>query len=595
MNINLDSNQVSLILILTIITSYLLTFVAKEIANHVGALDMPNERKVHKVPMPRCGGIAIYSAFLVGYMLFGDRSTQMLSILIGSFLIVLLGFFDDVKPIRARTKFLVQLIAAGIVVIYGKTYFNEITFLGLNFCFPTWFNILISIIFIVATANAINLIDGLDGLAAGISSINFATIASIALVKNNLGGIDVVLSLLMLGSTLGFLGHNFPPATIFMGDSGSLFLGFMIAVISLLGFKITTMTSLAVPLLILAIPIFDTLLAILRRLLKGESIGKPDKDHLHHQLLKMGFGTRKTVLIIYFINILFSVVSILYVVGDNKLAIVIYIILMILLFLLVLKTDILFKHERKQEMSEDILEMFDKTYKGSKEDFYKILKDNLKNKKKSFVVTANPEAFMIGSKKDEYKKLLLDKNTTIVPDGIGLVKAGRMLGYEIEERIPGVDIAVKLLEYADELKLKVYLFGSRDEVIKKMEELIEKDYKGVKLVGARDGYEEDKDGVFKDILDKKPDVVLVALGMPKQEELIYKHLDKFKKGIFVGVGGSFDVISGMKKRAPEIFIKLNLEWLYRIMKEPKRLKRFWDNNVKFILKIRKLKKKDEVK
>ena len=432
-------------------------------------------------------------------------------------------------------------------------------------------------------------------MAAGISSINFATIASIALVKNNLGGIDVVLSLLMLGSTLGFLGHNFPPATIFMGDSGSLFLGFMIAVISLLGFKITTMTSLAVPLLILAIPIFDTLLAILRRLLKGESIGKPDKDHLHHQLLKMGFGTRKTVLIIYFINILFSVVSILYVVGDNKLAIVIYIILMILLFLLVLKTDILFKHERKQEMSEDILEMFDKTYKGSKEDFYKILKDNLKNKKKSFVVTANPEAFMIGSKKDEYKKLLLDKNTTIVPDGIGLVKAGRMLGYEIEERIPGVDIAVKLLEYADELKLKVYLFGSRDEVIKKMEELIEKDYKGVKLVGARDGYEEDKDGVFKDILDKKPDVVLVALGMPKQEELIYKHLDKFKKGIFVGVGGSFDVISGMKKRAPEIFIKLNLEWLYRIMKEPKRLKRFWDNNVKFILKIRKLKKKDEVK
>ena len=152
----------------------------------------------------------------------------------------------------------------------------------------------------------------------------------------------------MLGATIGFLGHNFPPAKIFMGDSGSLFLGFMIAVISLLGFKMTTITSLIVPLVILAIPIFDTLFAILRRMLKGESIGKPDKDHLHHQLLKMNFSTRKTILIIYFINILFSAVSILYVIGDNKIAIALYITLMIILLFFVLKTDILFKHKKKE-------------------------------------------------------------------------------------------------------------------------------------------------------------------------------------------------------------------------------------------------------
>ncbi len=347
MNLQVNGYSIYLILLVTIISSFLLTFIAQKIANHVNAIDIPNERKVHKVPMPRCGGIAIFGAFIIGYMIYGDPTTQMLSILIGSFLIVLLGFIDDINPIKARTKFLVQLIAASIVVFYGNTHFNEITFLGLNFNFPYWINTIISVIYITAITNAINLIDGLDGLAAGISSIYFATIAIIAFILNKIGGLDIILSLIMLGSTIGFLGHNFPPAKIFMGDTGSLFLGFMIAVISLLGFKITTITSLVVPLLILAIPIFDTIFAILRRLLKGESIGKPDKEHFHHQLLKMNFGPKKTILIIYFINILFSIVSIFYVIGDNKQAIILYIILMIFLLFLVLKTDILFKHSKK--------------------------------------------------------------------------------------------------------------------------------------------------------------------------------------------------------------------------------------------------------
>ena len=188
----------------------------------------------------------------------------------------------------------------------------------------------------------------MDGLAAGISAINFATIAIIAFIVNKIGGLDIILSVIMLGATIGFLIHNFPPAKIFMGDTGSLFLGFMIAVISLLGFKMTTITSLLVPLLILAIPIFDTLLAIFRRLLKGESIGTPDKEHFHHQLLKMKFSTRKSVLIIYFINILFSAVSIFYVIGDNQIAIGLYVALMILLLFLVLKTDILFAHKKEK-------------------------------------------------------------------------------------------------------------------------------------------------------------------------------------------------------------------------------------------------------
>lgn len=347
MNLEVNGYSIYLILLVTMLASFLLTFLAKRIAFHVGALDVPNERKVHKTAMPRCGGLGIFGGFLVGYMIYGELTIQMLSILIGVFIIILTGFVDDIKPIRARTKFLFQILAACVVVFYGNTFFNEITFLGLQFDFPYWINTTISVIFIVAIANAINLIDGLDGLAAGISSINFATIAIIAFITNRIGGLDIILSLIMLGSTIGFLGHNFPPAKIFMGDTGSLFLGFMIAVISLLGFKMATITSLVVPLLILAIPIFDTLFAILRRLLKGESIGKPDKEHFHHQLLKLQFGTRKTILLIYFINILFSMVSIFYVVGNNMYAIILYVVLMILFLFLVLKTDILFQHKKK--------------------------------------------------------------------------------------------------------------------------------------------------------------------------------------------------------------------------------------------------------
>lgn len=233
--------------------------------------------------------------------------------------------------------------------------------------------------------------------------------------------------------------------------------------------------------------------------------------------------------------------------------------------------------------------LFDKLYKKSAQSFYEILSDNLKNNKKTFVVTANPETFMISEKNEDVRKMLLDKETVMVPDGIGVLKAGKKIGYNIEERITGIDIANELLKFGNEQKKSIYLFGSKQEVIDSMKEVIKEQYPNLKLVGTSNGYVKDKDKVFDEIVKLEPDIVLVALGIPLQEMLIYKHLNRFKKGIFVGVGGSFDVMSGMKKRAPKIFIKLNLEWLYRIMKEPKRFKRFYNSNVKFILEIRKYK------
>lgn len=233
--------------------------------------------------------------------------------------------------------------------------------------------------------------------------------------------------------------------------------------------------------------------------------------------------------------------------------------------------------------------LFDKLYKKSAQSFYEILSDNLKNNKKTFVVTANPETFMISEKNEDVRKMLLDKETVMVPDGIGVLKAGKKIGYNIEERITGIDIANKLLKFGNEQKKSIYLFGSKEEVIDSMKKVIKEQYPNLGLVGTSNGYVTDNDKVFDEIVMLEPDIVLVALGIPLQEMLIYKHLNRFKKGIFVGVGGSFDVMSGMKKRAPKIFIKLNLEWLYRIVKEPKRFKRFYNSNVKFILEIRKYK------
>ena len=162
-------------------------------------------------------------------------------------------------------------------------------------------------------------------------------------------GLETILSLIMLGATLGFLVHNFHPAKIYIGDSGSYFLGYMISIISLLGYKGTTLTTLIIPIVLLAIPIFDTALAILRRLLKGQGKMSADKDHFHHQLLKMRFSVPASVLLIYGINILFASVSIFYVLGDQKVAIGVYLVLMVLLLFLVLKTDILFEHKKKEK------------------------------------------------------------------------------------------------------------------------------------------------------------------------------------------------------------------------------------------------------
>ena len=340
-------------ILLMVGTTFLFTVlfipIVGKIATHIGALDMPNERKVHKKPIPRLGGLGIYFGFLLGYILFGKESLQMNSILIGSFIIIITGVTDDISPIPAKYKFMGQLAGAAVIPLYGGIILKDVSALGLYINFGV-FSIPITILFIVSVINCINLIDGLDGLAGGLASIYFLTIGVIALLLNNANGLDIVLTFIMLGSTLGFLWHNFNPAKIFMGDSGSMFLGYIISVIALLGFKNVTLTSFIVPLMLLAIPILDTLLAILRRLINHKPISAPDKNHLHHQLLNMKFSQRKTVLIIYAVDILFAVASIIYIIGDFTQGLIIYSVLLIIVLIFIFNTNILWDRSKKKKL-----------------------------------------------------------------------------------------------------------------------------------------------------------------------------------------------------------------------------------------------------
>ena len=315
----------------------------KKVAFQVNAMDVPRGRHIHKITTPKLGGLAIFLGFILGYMIFGTHSELMNGVLIGSFIIILTGVIDDIAELKPLPKFIGQLTAAAILVFYGNLVINNITAFGLCIEFGIFAKV-ITMFFIVGCINCINLIDGLDGLSGGISSIYFLTTGIIAVIQQK-SGLDFILAFIMLGSTLGFLVYNFNPATIFAGDTGSMFMGFMISVIALLGFKNVTMTSLFIPLIILAIPILDTLFAILRRILKHEPISKGDKFHIHHQLLNRNISIKATVIIIYIIDALFASASVVYVLNDATLGYILYGILLLIVIIFVAKTNIIFDHE----------------------------------------------------------------------------------------------------------------------------------------------------------------------------------------------------------------------------------------------------------
>ncbi len=274
-----------------------------------GFVDQPNNRKVHKDIKPRLGGISIILGTLAGCFVLMPKSEYMVAIIVGAVILIITGILDDRYALSAKVKIIAQITSAVVVVSSGL----RIEYISLPFIEHLEFGILsyvVTVFWIVAIVNSINLIDGLDGLAGGVSTIAIITILVMASFNPIAQNTVIAFSVVLIGSTVGFLLYNFHPAKLFMGDTGSLFLGYSIAIISILGFyKSVTALSLLVPLIILGVPIIDTFFAIIRRALNKQKISSPDKGHLHHRLLEMGYGHRETVMIIYGISILFSVAA----------------------------------------------------------------------------------------------------------------------------------------------------------------------------------------------------------------------------------------------------------------------------------------------
>lgn len=300
--------KIALLALSTLLFSLLVTPIVIKFSKLLNVTDKPNNRKVHKAPIPTLGGVAIFISFLLGLMILQPDSNYHAVILIGAVLIVMLGVFDDIKSLSPKIKFLVQVGIAFLVVFKGGL---QVEYINFPFGGQIEFGVMSSVItvfWIVGITNAINLIDGLDGLAAGVSAIALFTMAGMAII---MGDVYVTtMALLLFFSTIGFLKYNFFPAKIFMGDTGALFLGYMISVLALLGFKNVTFISFVIPIFILAVPISDTLIAIIRRYVNNQPLASPDSSHLHHKLLKMGFSHKHTVLVIYTLSIMFSLAAI---------------------------------------------------------------------------------------------------------------------------------------------------------------------------------------------------------------------------------------------------------------------------------------------
>ena len=350
----------------TFVICLILTPIVIKLCRKYNIVDIPKDsRRVHSKPMPRIGGVAIVTSMLIGFLIYYLLTKDIPSIalnekflgyIIGGLIIATMGLIDDLVNLRARYKFFFQL-AAGLVVYYFGI---RITGIKIPFIYPDmidfawWIDLPLTLLWIIEVTNAINLIDGLDGLAAGITAIS-ATSLLIIFIATSASLEAIIISAVLVGAVLGFLPYNFNPAKTFMGDVSANFLGFTMAVVSILGFaKGYTMIAIIAPVLVLGIPIFDTVFAMVRRFLKGQPMLKPDGGHIHHRLIKRGFSQRQAVILLYTITTLLCMLAVLLVAEDFW-----KLILLILAFICFSIFGIVTTIHRKNKKTEEINKNFE--------------------------------------------------------------------------------------------------------------------------------------------------------------------------------------------------------------------------------------------
>lgn len=315
--------------------SMLSTPLAKRISYKVKAIDYPKSRGLNKEPMPRMGGLAIFLGFIttvliLSFFIKDFHTRQFYGFISGGIIIVILGIFDDIYELGPKIKFIIQLLVALIVVLTG----TRIDVMS----WPLWqylrpFNAAITMIWIIGLINAVNLIDGVDGLAAGVSSIASLCLMVLCILSGS--SLAVVLTATLAGSCLGFLPRNFSPAEIYMGDTGSTFLGYVLAVTSCIGvYKSYAVLSIFISILSLALPILDTLFAMIRRAINRKPLMSADRGHLHHRLIDSGYSHKHAVIILYGLSLFSAIIAILIAIQDYKATIVVFIFFVILLLIM---------------------------------------------------------------------------------------------------------------------------------------------------------------------------------------------------------------------------------------------------------------------
>ena len=353
-----------LFMIFAFIVSFAFTFattpLVRRFAFKIGAIDIPKDnRRMHKKPTPRIGGLAIIFGFTVATLCFAQPSRQLYGTLAGAAIIAVMGVIDDCKNLPAKLKFVIQIIAALVVVFAGDIKIDVFTnpnFLSDNpyWVLPEWLSVTLTVIWIVFITNAVNFIDGLDGLAAGVSAIMSISLVFISI---RVGEYSIaILGIALMGSCFGFLPFNFNPAKIFMGDTGSTFLGFLLATWSIQGvFKSYAVISFAVPLLILGLPLFDALFAMIRRILRGQSPMTADRGHLHHRLVDMGFSQKQTVFILYAISGVLGITAVLLAESGvlRALLLVICVLILLLIGSMLGKNSYVHQHQDNRNLTDD--------------------------------------------------------------------------------------------------------------------------------------------------------------------------------------------------------------------------------------------------
>ncbi|MCD8390594.1 MAG: undecaprenyl/decaprenyl-phosphate alpha-N-acetylglucosaminyl 1-phosphate transferase [Firmicutes bacterium] len=368
--------------------SFACTPLVRRLAFRVGAIDIPKDkRRMHKKPTPRIGGLAFVFGFLVATICFAFpycNKRELWGTLLGAVIIVVLGVFDDCKNLPALFKFVVQIIAALAVIYVGGikiSVFTNPNILSDNpyWVLPEWLSIAITVLWIVFITNAVNFIDGLDGLAAGVSAIMSISLVFIAVRSGEIS--IAILGISLMGACFGFLPYNLNPAKIFMGDTGSTFLGFMLATLSIQGvFKSYAVISFAVPLLILGLPLFDASFAMIRRIFHGESPMMADRGHLHHRLIDMGFSQKQTVFILYAIAGVLGISAVLLAESGVLRALLLLICVLVLLLIASVmgKNSYVHNHPDTREKTDDTELEIDET----KDESTKEATDALQNGKK---------------------------------------------------------------------------------------------------------------------------------------------------------------------------------------------------------------------